>query len=167
VAQKFLEATAAPIRAPLIVPSMGNTLTPEWEQWFGRLVVDLQRMPVILNIEDKHEQTAAITATNFTNSVILEGLYRVTWYHRIERAASGSSATRLTLSWTEEGVTQTFVGTNLNGNTTTTRESGAQLFDADAGTDITYACTYTSVGATSMEYEIVLVLEWIRPRGTW
>jgi hypothetical protein len=123
----------------------------------------LNSIPNVINCLDLHDQAAAITATDFANGVTDYGVYRISWVHRIDQAATASSATQLTLTWTEESVGQTFTGTNLIGNTPTTRESNVILIHADASTTINYAVSYTSVGATPMTFELALVLERIRP----
>jgi hypothetical protein len=123
----------------------------------------LNSIPNVINFLDLHDQSAAITTTDFANGVTDYGVYRISWVHRIDQAASSSSATQLTLTWTEEGVGQTFTGTNLIGNALTTRESNVILIHADASTAINYAVSYTSVGGTPMTFEIALVLERIRP----
>ena len=165
MAQKFLDSTAAPLTAPIVGP--GGLVTREWESWFQWMPVTLQAIPSVLNVVDIHDQAAAITATAFQNGKVLTGLYRLSFTHRIDQAASASSFTRITIKWTAEGVGQTYTGNNLNGNTLATRDERTFPIHLDAGTDITYETTYSSTGATPMTYEVGLVLEFMRPRGNY
>lgn len=165
MAQKFLDATAAPLTNPL-VGSSGLVRDPVWQGWFHRMPGTLNAIPSVLSIVDLHDQSAAITATDFSNGVIPYGIYRLSYNHRIDQAATTSSASQLTLTWTSETVTQTHTGTNLTGNVLTTRDSSVILIHADAGSAINYAVTYSSTGGTPMMFELGLALEYVRPRGT-
>lgn len=98
-------------------------------------------------------QAAAIVTAALVASTS-SPLYRVSYDLRISQAASVSSAAQVTIGWTEGGVAQTRVGQNVNGNTTTSKDTGATVFQIrpDAGTVITYAVSYASVGAPAMQF---------------
>ena len=165
MAQNFLDSTAAPLEAPVV--GKGGLMTPDWRSWFEWMPVTLQAIPSILNVVDLRGQAAAISATAWQNSRLLDGLYRLSFTHRIDQVASGSSATQITIKWTAGGTVQTYTGDNLIGNSLTTRDERTFPIHLDANTDITYETTYTSVGGTPMNYEVGLVLEYMRPRGNY
>ncbi len=165
MAQKFLDATAAPLANPLVSELDFRVRDPVWLGWFHRMPATLNAIPSVLSIVDLHDQSAAITATDFSNGVLLYGIYRLSYNHRIDQAASSSSASQLTITWTSETVTQTQTGSNLTGNALTTRDSSVILIHADAGSAINYAVTYSSTGGTPMTFELGLSLEFVRPRG--
>lgn len=138
-----------------------DEISRPWLEWLNSITDRVEKCPYVVVYLDLHSQSAAITATDITDGAIASGHYRLSYSHRIETAAGGSSATQLTITWVQEGVTQTWTGTNLTGNTTTTRESGTQIFHVDANSAITYAATYTSVpsGGADMTFELLLGLE--------
>jgi len=165
MALKLLDATAAPVTTPVLGRERGGLLSFEWEQWFNRMPATLNAIPSVFNIVSLSDQSAAIAATDFSNSTLLKGTYRVSYHARISRAATTSSSLTLTFTWEEDGVTQTVTGAVMNGNTTTTRQSDSFLLRSDAGEAVNYAAAYASVGATSMLYTLDISLEMIRPRG--
>lgn len=165
MAQKFLEATAAPLQQR--VTGAEGVVTPEWESWFHRLGIDLQRMPYLLNVVALDDQSASISATSFENSKVLKGLHWIGYHAMITQVATTSSSLTVTFTWTENGQAQTQAGAAMTGNALTTKQSGVILLRPDAGTAINYATTYASVGAQSMEYSLDIALEYIRPRGNW
>jgi hypothetical protein len=163
MAQRFLDATAAPIREAFLGPR--GKLSVAWERWFDRMPATLNAIPSVLNLVALDTQAASIAATDFSNSTLLKGTYRVSYHARISQAASTSSSLTVAITWTEDAVVQTVTGAAMTGNTTTTRQSDVFLIRSDAGTAVNYATTYASVGATPMQYTLDIVLQVIRPRG--
>lgn len=108
---------------------------------------------------DLEQQSASIATTAIYSSAIPAGLYRVSYYIQVTRAATTSSDFTFSLTWTNFAVAQSFTGTTRNGNTTTTYEQGTITFRADENTPISYAVTYNSVGATSMQFYLGATLE--------
>jgi hypothetical protein len=104
-------------------------------------------------------QTASIGSTPIYLSAIPEGTYRISYYAQVTVPASSSSSLQVTLGWTSNGVAQSFVGTAMTTNSTTTIQDATKFIHVDANTPITYATTYASVGATSMQYLLSVVLE--------
>ena len=104
-------------------------------------------------------QEASIGSTSVYSSAIPAGLYRLAYYTRITRAATTSSSLTIAFGWTDGGVSQTFTGAAITGNTTTTYQQATVTFRADGNTPITYSTTYASVGATSMQHSLLIVLE--------
>jgi hypothetical protein len=100
------------------------------------------------------------------------GMYRVSWYLKVTRAATTSSILgALTLKWTDgtDNVAQTMTalgqteagvgGTTNAGNATTSVLSGSEIIWAQSSTNITYGVAYTSVGGTTMQYEVHIRVE--------
>lgn len=105
-------------------------------------------------------QTAAIGTTAIPTETLAEGLYRVSWYGQVTTVAGVSSDFQVTITWTRNGVTQTFTGALNNGNVTTTKESSGQLLiHIDAGTPVSYSVAYNSNPAAAMQYELNVSLE--------
>lgn len=104
-------------------------------------------------------QGASIGSTSIYSSAIPAGLYRISYYARITRAATTSSSLTIAFDWTDGGVGQTFTGAAITGNTTTTYQQASVTFRSDGNVPITYSTTYVSVGATSMQHNFLLVLE--------
>lgn len=132
--------------------------TQPWVKWFEAIRSLFDQTFGQVAKSDLAAQGAAVTTTPVLANAVA-GLYRVTYYVRVSRAASTSSSVQVTLGWTDGGVAQTFVGTALTGNTTATQESRSVLVRADNATNITVAVAYASVGATSMLYEVATLVE--------
>ena len=104
-------------------------------------------------------QGASIGATDFSGGGLSAGLYRITYYTRITRAASVSSSLIVTFDWTDQGVSVSASGTAITGNTTSTFQSGTLMIYTDSNSPVRYSTTYVSVGATSMQYKLLVTLE--------
>lgn len=139
-------------------PQAGMVTDP-WIEFFNQLSSVVDDAPATINSVSLTAQAASIGATDMTDGTINGGLYRVSYYARITRAATTSSSLTVTLGWTEGSVSPTFVGAAITGNTTTTVQSGTIMIRVDANAPITYSTTYASVGATTMQYSLTLTLE--------
>ena len=134
-------------------------VTRPWQQF-------LMEMRDILNATPGKEgavaltaQGASIVATAVPTSTLAAGLYRINYVARISTAAGTSSSLTVTLGWTVGGVACAFVGDAMVGNTTAEVQVNSFLVRIDAGTTITYATAYVSVGAPSMTYTLDVTLE--------
>lgn len=137
---------------------------PIWQAFFQNLVNALVTMPLIIGTVDTTAHAAAIPTTNvsaplFTGNLLSAGLYRLSYYARVARASGATSGIQVTLGWTSGGVAQPHVGANLTGNTTTTAEQFSAIVRVDDSTAITYAVSYASTGAPTMEFDFALTLE--------
>lgn len=103
-------------------------------------------------------QSASLAATTLL-PVPATGLYRVTYYARITRAATTSSSLTVTVRWTDGGVAMAQAFPAITGNTTATYQAESLLVQADQGTAITVETTYSSTGATTMQYALSARLE--------
>jgi hypothetical protein len=104
-------------------------------------------------------QEASIGTTALQAGSLVEGLYRISWYARITRAATTSSTLTVTIGWTESTLALTLGGAAITGNTTTTVQSGSIIAMLDGASPLTYATTYGSVGATTMQYRLDVIVE--------
>lgn len=129
-----------------------------WAWW--RYLSDLREVPLWRGQIGLTTQAASIAATSLlTRNVTQRGIFRVSYYTRVIRAATTSSELTITIAWTDGGVAQTRSGDLLNGNTTTTRQDGVWIIRADKNTAINYSTAYASVGATTMQYSLDLMVE--------
>lgn len=105
-------------------------------------------------------QGASIATTTLVDTEET-GLYRTTFSLRITQAATVSSSAQVTLGWTQASVSATQTFAAVTGNTTATQQSDSVTVLSDAGTPITYAVVYASVGATPMLYSFDAFVEGI------
>ena len=158
MADRFLSATPPPLTDQVVHPGTGR-MSDVWRQWFGRMPATLEAIPSLVNRVNLTDRPASITATNFTGVSLLAGAYRASYRIQITRAATVSSSLRVTFGWTDGGVAQSAVGALITGNTVTTGQSDTIVVRVDKGTNVTYAVTYASAGATSMKYAFSCSLE--------
>lgn len=127
---------------------------------------------------DLTAQGAAIGAGATANATLYAvpaagvGMYRISWYLKVTRAATSSSTLgALTIKYTDgtDNVAQTITcggntqagayATTNTGNTTTSVLAGVLIVYAASSTNITYGVAYTSSGATSMQFEVHIKVE--------
>lgn len=111
---------------------------------------------------DLPDENDTIAATDFSNGSLNEGLYCLWMYLRVTDPDPVSSSAQVTISWTNGGVVQSFVGTLVNGNLTTSKQQQIIPLYIDGNTVITYAVAYTSNTANDMHYELYLSLQLIK-----
>lgn len=133
--------------------------TTNFLTWLTSLLQDVDASPARVKTVSKTAQGAAIATTSIPTGALAAGLYRVSWYLRITRAATTSSSATVSIGFTDGTVNVTLSGAAVTGNTTGTAQSGSFLIRIDASTPVTYSVAYASVGGTSMLFAIDLVLE--------
>lgn len=131
-------------------------LSPTWARWVSLLAGALKAVSVQMGSATLTAVGAATVATAVPTPTLSSGGYLVRYYVRVTRAATTSSSLTVTVSWTDGGVVCSASGAALIGNLTTTCESGVRMVRVDVGTTITYAVAYASVGATSMQYALMV-----------
>lgn len=104
-------------------------------------------------------QEASISTTPLPTEALAPGLYRVSYYARVTRAATSSSSLTVTITWTDGSVACSFSGAALTGNTTGTLQTETLLIEIDQASPVSYATTYATSGATTMQYKLAIVLE--------
>lgn len=137
-----------------------------WEYFFRWVQALLNVAPQVVGDVTLTTQAASIGATTIPttfpalpNARLLPGLYRVSYYTRVTRAASTSSELTISLRWVDGGITITQAGTLLNGNTTSIYQQATFIIRVDSETQISYLTTYASVGGTAMQYRLDLRVE--------
>ena len=160
------ELAAPPLQTSLVQPPSDPRapdavwgITRAWNQWLLSLTTRLEGTARNVNSVSVADQEATITATTINLGDVDAGLYRVSWYARITRAATTSSSLTVTIGWVDDSVSQTQSGAAMTGNTTTTNQSGSALIRVDRNSAITYETAYASVGATTMQYRLDVVVE--------
>ena len=134
-------------------------VTDPWVKWLQDNSNTLASAATINATVELTAQSASIGTTSITSNVLPAGIYRVTYYARVTRAATTSSSFEITFSWVDDGVTVPITSAAMTGNTTSTFASSTLLIDIDNNTQCTYAVTYASVGGTSMTFKLDIVLE--------
>ncbi len=141
-------------RTSTLVAGTRALMTTAWTTW----VTALWRR-VSVGTFQRTALAAAITATALD---VLDGeapLVRVSWVLRVVQAATVSSALQVTIGWTDAAQAMTTSGASVTGNTVATGQQGSVLVRHTPRTDITVAVTYTSVGATPMQYDLDVITE--------
>ena len=137
-------------------------LTRPWVDYFNNLVKTLAAAPSRKNVVELPAQQAAIGATDLSGGSLSAGIYRLSWWVRITRAATTSSSVTVTLDYSDGGAALAFSGAALAGNTITTWQSESKLIRVDVGSPVRYSTAYASVGAVPMQYALVFVLEEVK-----
>lgn len=151
---------------PLVVPrnepvTHAKTwiMTRLWQTLMDNLVANVSASAVIEGSDSLTAQSATIPATAIT-APIVGGLYRVSYQLRVTQAATVSSSATVTVTWVSGGNTFSQSFAAVTGNSLTTQQSGSlPCIDVDAETEIEYAVTYVSVGATPMQFALDVILE--------
>ena len=104
-------------------------------------------------------QSADIAATPVPMPDLTTGRYRVSYYTRVTRAATTSSELIITIAWTDVAQAMTSAGATLTGNLVTTFEQRTLFLAVAANASITYQADYTSVGGTTMQFKLEIVIE--------
>jgi len=134
-------------------------ITHPWLEWLRDLAGVADKSPQHLFTVSLEDQQASIGATDMSDGSLSAGLYRASYYARISQAATTSSSLTVTLGWTDDGVTPSYSGAAIAGNTTTTVQSGSILIEIDGKTAVNYSTTYASDPAATMQYELSVTLE--------
>lgn len=149
-----------PIRTPVAEQvNFVSVLHREIVNFLNQLRDRLLGTSNVVGTVDLEDQSAAVTTTDVPTSPLQAGAYRLSYQLRVTRAATTSSSTNVTLGWTFGAVSCSQIFTYLTSNTTATQTSDAITVNIDAGTPITYAVTYSSAGATAMQYGFTLFVE--------
>ncbi|MEK9723024.1 MAG: hypothetical protein VW405_06005 [Rhodospirillaceae bacterium] len=159
---RFIDRSAPAPFMDGMVGKVGGRLSDTWQFWVERVVASLHAVPSVLRLVALEEQNASISATDLPDMILEAGVYRLSYYARITTAAGVSSSLTVTFAWTDGGVAQTYSGAAINGNTTTSYQSGSIIIRTDAGEDVTYATTYASNAAGAMKYSLDVFIEKVR-----
>lgn len=133
-----------------------------WRAWFTSVKTAIDAAAQLIGAVALVAQGASIGTTAVPTAVRSAGLYRVSYYARITRAATTSSSLTVTISWTDGGVNCFQAGAAIVGNTTATAQSGSLLVRTTDPATIGYATAYASVGGTSMLYAFDVLVEAVK-----
>lgn len=150
-------------------PDSGKTRYPlslEAINWLLPLTNSVNAAPQqIGTFVDLTGQNDAIPATSLDDGSLQTGLYALSIWSRVEVPDGVSSAVQVTVTYTSGGVVQSFVGTNVNGNTTTSKSQQTVPLWIDAGTAVTYQTSYSSNTPNAMEYQLAIALQLVKARA--
>lgn len=132
--------------------SIKDKIFKTWDDWFQQIARLLGLSPAVVGTVSLTEQSASVSATAIATPELSAGLYRLTYYQRVTRAATSSSSLQTTIGWTDGGVACMVSGAAMTGNTTSTTQSDCLTVQVDKATSVTYTLTYASLGATSMQF---------------
>ena len=147
-----------PLRTP-VTDEPGRMLSRPWVAWVTDLVLKVDHDPTVVSSVSLTTQAASIAATTFVRNLSPAGLYRLSYFTRITRAATTSSSVTVAMGAVNGGVTVSLAGAAMTGNTTSTVQSGSVHVQSDAGTALTYTVTYASSGGTTMQYGLWMSVE--------
>lgn len=137
------------------VTDKSGYVTQPWQIWLRNLSTSASATVQTVQTVSLAAQGAAIGATSFKTPLVT-GLYTVTWYLRIVRAATTSSSLQVQVGFTDESIPCVMTGAAVTGNTIATVQSGTFIVRCDRGAPVTYSTIYSSAGATTMQYDLVL-----------
>ncbi len=136
----------------------GGIVSAIWNRYLTVLVNRVLSTQWIVANTSLTAQAAAITSTAI-GPALPAGLYSASYYARITQAASVSSSLTAALTWTDGGVSQSYSGSAITGNTTASSQSqSVPLIKVDAGSTVQYSTAYSTSGATPMQYALSVVL---------
>lgn len=135
-----------------------------WVQWFTELFNLLGQTPNVAASGAARvaltAQGAAIASTALGATTYAAGVYRVNMSAQVTQAATISSSVTVTVSWTSHGTACNYSWPALTGNTTATVGVAPPVtLTVDQGTSVSYSTAYASVGATPMQYALVIIME--------
>ena len=142
-----------------VVNTATERASADYIRWFNSLVAYLKLTSYVPGTASLTAQSDSVAATAIQAGVLEPGLYRVSYYLRVTRAATSSSSIALTIRWTDGAIACNYVSGATTGNTTATVLQGSVLVSVDKGSSITYETTYASVGATTMQYALSVRVE--------
>lgn len=146
-----------PLRDPVVNDSGGALGT--WGKWFMALRNAVAVSTPTVGATRLQGQNTSLATTPLATVTLSAGLYRLTQYVRVTRAATTSSSIQVTVLWTDNGVAMSSAGVAQIGNTTSTFESRTVTVRIDAMTTLRYSTTYASVGGTTMLYSVDILAE--------
>jgi hypothetical protein len=140
-----------------------KTISQYWSRWLDQLRTRINLCPERIGTVSLTTQAASISVTDVPTPTLHTGLYRISYYARITRAATTSSSLTVSVGWTDRTASCSESGAALTGNTTATAQSGTFFLQVDSASAVTYATTYASSGGTTMQYALDVTVEEVRP----
>ena len=135
----------------------GSLVSEFWNRWLQAIVLRVERALWVVSSVSQTGLSASVATTAFPE-VLPAGLFRVEYHMRVTQAATSTSSLTFTVSWVDGAVPQSYSWAAMTGNTTATAQSAATLVHCDAGSQVSYAVSYASSGATPMQFRLDGVL---------
>ena len=146
------------VEQPVLSSRISGRVTQAMRYWLLSMADRINGSPSIIATTSLTVQSASIAPTSFGILQVQPGVYRLSMAARVTRAATTSSSLTVTFDWTST-VACTTSSAAITGNTTATTGSLTYLARVDEATAITYATTYVSVGAVTMQYQLDVTCE--------
>lgn len=146
------------VEQPVLSSRISGRVTQAMRYWLLSMADRINGSPSIIATTSLTAQSASIAPTSFGILQVQPGVYRLSMAARVTRAATTSSSLTVTFGWTST-VACTTSSTAITGNSTATTGSLTYLVRVDEATAITYATTYVSVGAVTMQYQLDVTCE--------
>jgi len=146
------------VEQPVLSSRISGRVTQAMRYWLLSMADRINGSPSIIATTSLTVQSASIAPTSFGILQVQPGVYRLSMAARVTRAATTSSSLTVTFDWTST-VACTTSSAAMTGNTTATTSSLTYLVRVDEATAITYATTYVSVGAVTMQYQLDVTCE--------
>ncbi len=146
-------------RFSAVLKGMVELIEFHWDNWFQGIANAINITPASVGTTTLTAQHATVTAAPLTMQTLSAGLYRLTYYLRITRAATSSSSLTAAFAWTDGGQACSVTESAVTGNTLTTTQAGVVPFQIDAATTPTVTLTYASSGVTTMQFAFTASLE--------
>ena len=139
--------------------TLAGKISQVWIEFFNSLARAINLAPSRAAVVQVTGMEDSIAATDMTGGGLAEGLYRLSYYFRVTRAATTSSSIALGLDWIDHTQTVTYTGPASTGNTVTTYQTATAMVFVDRAAPVRYSRTYASSGAVTMQYELFLIME--------
>ena len=146
------------VEQPVLSSRISGRVTQAMRYWLLSMADRINGSPSIIATTSLTVQSASIAPTSFGILQVQPGVYRLSMAARVTRAATTSSSLTVTFDWTST-VACTISSAAITGNSTSTTGSLTYLVRVDEATAITYATTYVSVGAVTMQYQLDVLCE--------
>lgn len=150
---------------PILVPrrdrvvNQSGTVTKAWAEYFSALSETNAISSTTAGTVDLTGQSASIASTSIPIQTVYTAMYRVSYYAEITQAATVASSLTVTIGWVHSSKTFSQSGAAITGNTTTTQQNDVLTILVDGSSPLTYSTTYSSTGATAMEYALSITAE--------
>lgn len=151
----------------VIVGATGTTIVPSGISKYNNISTAGSGVGPIYGSVALTTQAASIGTANAYASAPA-GMYRVCWDQQITRAATSTSSLLTTIGW-NNGSAKTTTLASLNGGALQTTADASNTLNSEMGNcmaiysaasqNITYATTYASSGATTMQYRLNVTVE--------
>lgn len=153
-----------PIQSDLIVEQrtawgVTRRISRIWENYFRSRDERLQVAAHTDETVTLENNTAAIAATAIVTAATV-ARYRISATLAQTITAGVSAAFQITIKWTYNGIVRQRVGANVNGNTTASGDEMPSFqVIVDAGTNITYECSYASNPPATAAFDLAVTAE--------